>query len=50
VIEIILTWSDAVPGGEKMAKLYTRKGFRLVGEQYEMDHEMRLSRAWEEAA
>jgi len=42
VVEIILTWSDAVPGGEKMAKLYQRKGFRLVGEFYEMDYEMRM--------
>jgi GNAT superfamily N-acetyltransferase len=51
VVEIILTWSDAVPGGQKMAKLYTRKGFRQVGEFYEMDYEMRMHRTvWEEAA
>ena len=49
VVEIILTWSDAVPGGQKMAKLYSRKGFRQVGEFYEMDYEMRMSRL-EEAA
>jgi hypothetical protein len=43
VIDIILTWSDAVPGGQKMAKLYSRKGFRQVGEFYQMDYEMRMS-------
>ena len=37
VIEIGLSWSDAVADdGHVLAKLYKRKGFRLVGEQYEL--------------
>lgn len=38
VIEIGLSWSDAIDeeSGHTLAKLYKRKGFRLVGEQYEL--------------
>lgn len=36
VCEIGLTWTDALPGAEKVAALYRRKGFALVGEIYEM--------------
>lgn len=36
VIEIGLSWSDAVKGGDVIAKIYQRKGFKLVGEQYEL--------------
>lgn len=36
VIEIGLSWSDAVNDGQTMAKLYQRKGFRLAGEQYDL--------------
>jgi hypothetical protein len=36
VIEIKLTWSDALPGAEGLSKVYARKGFDLTGEIFEM--------------
>ncbi len=36
VIEIGLSWSDALPGAEAVAQLYKRKGFHKVGEQFEI--------------
>lgn len=46
VIEIGLSWSDAITDGQSLARLYRRKGFKLVGEQYEL----RTDDALEEAA
>jgi hypothetical protein len=43
VLHIGLSWSDAVPGSERLAKLYSRKGFHMVGEQWEMQYEMRMN-------
>ena len=37
VIEIGLSWSDALPRGEEIANIYKRKGARLVGAQYCID-------------
>lgn len=34
VLEIGLTWTDAMPDGERAAKLYERKGFRRNGESF----------------
>lgn len=34
VIEIGLSWSDALPKGEDIANIYKRKGAHLVGAQY----------------
>jgi hypothetical protein len=36
VVEIMLSWSDAIPGGEKIAALAKRKGFVKSGEMFEM--------------
>ncbi len=36
VIEVGLSWSDAVPGSAKIRDLYRRKGFTRVGEMYEL--------------
>lgn len=36
VIEIKLSWTDTVPGAERLAGLATRKGFTKVGEVFEM--------------
>jgi hypothetical protein len=36
VIEIGLSWSDALIGGEAAAKLYKMLGAKMVGEQYEI--------------
>lgn len=35
-IEIMLSWSDALPGAAKIAMLYGRKGFVQSGEMFEM--------------
>lgn len=35
-IEIMLSWSDAIPGAEKIAALAKRKGFDKVGEMFEL--------------
>lgn len=45
VIEIGLSWSDAVSGGHKLATLYKHYGFRLVGEQYEYRTDMEMEAA-----
>lgn len=34
-IEIMLSWSDALPGAERIADLFGRKGFGRVGEMWE---------------
>jgi hypothetical protein len=36
VIEIKLSWTDALPGAAKVGKLYQRKGASLSGEFYEI--------------
>lgn len=36
VLEIMLSWSDTLPGAERVAELYVRKGFVKVGEMFEM--------------
>lgn len=36
VLEIVVSWSDTLPGAEQVAKLYERKGFAKCGEIYEM--------------
>lgn len=36
VIEINLSWQDALPGAARVAGLYRRKGFTQVGEIFEM--------------
>lgn len=36
VIEVVLSWSDTLPGAEKVAGLFRRKGFTKSGEMYEM--------------
>lgn len=36
VIEISMSWSDALPGAERMAAVYQRKGFARTGEVFEM--------------
>lgn len=36
VAEIMLSWSDALPGAERIAEVYRRKGFELAGEMYEL--------------
>lgn len=35
VIEIKLSWTDTIPGASRIADLYRRKGFELVGEIWE---------------
>lgn len=34
VLDIELSWNDTLPGADKIAKLYTRKGFTKTGETY----------------
>lgn len=36
VVEIMLSWSDALPGAADIAALYGRKGFTRSGEMFEM--------------
>jgi len=36
VIEIKLSWNDTLPGAERIAAVYQRKGFERIGEIYEM--------------
>lgn len=36
VIEINLSWTDTLPGAERIGDLYGRKGFSKIGEIYEM--------------
>lgn len=36
VIEVGLSWSDALPNARDIANIYKRKGAMLVGEQYEV--------------
>lgn len=36
VIEIKLSWTDALPGAARIGELYGRKGFHRIGEIYEM--------------
>jgi hypothetical protein len=36
VLEIVISWSDALPGAEDVAKLYARKGFSKCGEMFEI--------------
>lgn len=45
VIEIGLSWTDAMHRGEALARLYQRKGFSLVGEQYELRLDLDLEEA-----
>jgi len=35
VIEIMLSWADTLPGAERIAAVYGRKGFSKVGEMWE---------------
>ena len=35
VLEIKLSWGDTLPGAERVARLYARKGFRRCGETWE---------------
>jgi hypothetical protein len=36
VLEIVVSWSDTLPGAEQVAKLYERKGFSKCGEMFEI--------------
>lgn len=45
VIEIGLSWTDAMQRGEALAKLYQRKGFTRVGEQFERRLDVDLEEA-----
>lgn len=36
VIEVKLSWTDVLPGAERIGELYGRKGFHKIGEIYEM--------------
>jgi hypothetical protein len=36
VIEVGLSWSDALPHGEDVANIYRRKGADKVGEQFSL--------------
>jgi hypothetical protein len=36
VIEIALTWSNAVAGGHRLGTVFRRRGYKLAGEQYEV--------------
>lgn len=36
VLEIVVSWSDTLPGAEAVAKLYARKGFTKSGEIFEI--------------
>lgn len=47
VLEIVLSWTDTLPGAERIAKLYGRKGFTKCGEIYEL---RRDAQAMKEAA
>lgn len=44
-IEVILSWSDALPGAEKIAALAQRKGFAKCGEMFEMRLDMPMAEA-----
>lgn len=46
VVEVVLSWSDALAGAERVAEIYRRKGFVRSGEMYEL----RLDAAAEEIA
>lgn len=35
VIEIMLSWADTLPGAERIAAVYRRRGFRRIGEMWE---------------
>jgi hypothetical protein len=35
-IEVILSWSDTLPGAERMAEIYRRKGAVKSGEMWEI--------------
>jgi hypothetical protein len=48
VVEIALTWSDAVAGSHRLGALFRRRGYRRVGEQYEV--RMAVPQAKAEAA
>jgi hypothetical protein len=45
VIEVGLSWSDALPNGEAIANIYKRKGARLVGEQYSIELDLATAEA-----
>lgn len=45
VIEIGLSWSDAISGSHRLSRLYKRKGFKLVGAQFEMRLDNRQAEA-----
>lgn len=36
VLDINLSWTDTLPGASRIAAIYLRKGFSLVGEMYQM--------------
>lgn len=36
VLEIMLSWTDTLPGADRIAALYCRKGFLKIGEIFEM--------------
>ena len=36
VVEIVLSWTDALPGAARIGDLYARKGFAKIGEMYEL--------------
>lgn len=36
VIEIMLSWADTLPGAERIARVYQRKGFVKIGEMFEL--------------
>ncbi len=36
VVEIGMTWTNALPGSERLAALYRRKGFTCAGETFEL--------------
>lgn len=44
VIEIRISWTDTLPGAEKLGAIYGRKGFSLVGEIWEMRLDMEARR------
>jgi thiamine kinase-like enzyme len=45
VIEVGLSWSDALPNARDIASIYRRKGAHLVGEQYEIRLDVGAERA-----
>lgn len=46
VIEIGLSWTDAIPGADRLSKIYQRKGFDQIGEHFALQ----LDKAQELAA